>query len=330
MLKYREYLINLGLLFLVIFLFFIVFPYVSKFLIFLYDISKPLIISFGISYIFHDLVDKLELKKINRVISVIIIQLIIIIFLVLFCYIFFPIIYLEFSNLINKIPLLSVNLNNLFAKLNLNYDNIYFKNIILKLLNNLNVNNILNGLSKKTYLLLLPIISGYMLYDFNKIKYLIKKFTNKKIKCYNILREIDLELKKYIKGTFIVFIIFTFVSIILFLIIKLDYPVLMGFVIGLTNIIPIIGPYIGLIIVLLFTIRKSFNLVLKVTIIITLLQVIESYFLTPYIQSKIIKINPLVIIISFIFCSKLFGFIGIILSIPIIISIKIIYLNFKS
>ena len=104
----------------------------------------------------------------------------------------------------------------------------------------------------------------------------------------------------------------------------MPYAFLFAIIISLTNIIPFIGPYIGGVPAILVSFSVSTRLGITSLIIIFALQFIESNFIQPYIMSKSLKINPIIIIIGLIVFGHFFGILGMLLSAPLTCIIKIL------
>ena len=123
-------------------------------------------------------------------------------------------------------------------------------------------------------------------------------------------------------------ILFIFTSI-CFIFIKLPGSLLFALLISLTNVIPYLGPYIGGIPAVIVGLSISFKLGIITLIIIVILQILESVLLQPYIMSKSLKLNPILIIIGLIIFSHFLGIIGMIISTPLVSIIKIFYDYYK-
>ena len=97
----------------------------------------------------------------------------------------------------------------------------------------------------------------------------------------------------------------------------IEYQLLISVTIGVTNILPFFGPFIGAvpsILILLFINPYS---ALWFAIFVVVLQQIDGNILGPYILGDSVGISPLWIMFSIILGSSLFGFMGMLLSVPI-------------
>ena len=140
-----------------------------------------------------------------------------------------------------------------------------------------------------------------------------------------LIYRLSINLKSFVKGTLLDTVILFILCIVSFWIAKLPYALLFAVLISITNIIPYVGPYIGGVPSVIVAFNVSSNLGIIILIIIVSLQIIESSFIHPYIMSKSVKINPILIMISLIVFGYFFGIFGMVLSTPIVSILKTLY-----
>ncbi len=99
--------------------------------------------------------------------------------------------------------------------------------------------------------------------------------------------------------------------------IKIPYAPLIGFIIGITNIIPYIGPLIGTIPCLFLAMLSGFGEVVVLLIIVLLAQQIDNILVTPKIIGESVGLGPFWVILSISLGGALFGAIGMVLFVPI-------------
>ncbi len=174
---------------------------------------------------------------------------------------------------------------------------------------------------------LIHIFGFYMLYNYEQIvkflRGLIPKSYKKMVNDY--IEKLSFNMRLYIKGTLIDTSILFLLSTVLYMIIGLDYPVILASFSAITNIIPFIGPYIGGAIAVLVAFKQSFKLVIATLIVIILAQTVESNIINPMIMSKCVKINPLIIVITLTIMGKLGGLLGMIFAVPLLIILKLTF-----
>ena len=107
------------------------------------------------------------------------------------------------------------------------------------------------------------------------------------------------------------------------------YSVLLGFMIGLFNLIPYIGAIIAVIIACLITVfTGGFTQAVFMLVVVTILQQIDANIINPKIVGNSLKINPILVIFSVTVGGAYFGIIGMFLAVPIIAVIKLFVEDF--
>lgn len=111
--------------------------------------------------------------------------------------------------------------------------------------------------------------------------------------------------------------------ILAFIGIDIEYKETLALVSGFTEIIPYLGPVLGALPAILIAINHSWIAVIAVIILYTLVQQLENNIFAPIIMGKKVGLNPIVVIIAIIIGGQFFGFLGIVLAIPITATISI-------
>jgi len=166
----------------------------------------------------------------------------------------------------------------------------------------------------------------YILYNYKLINLLGKKYLPKRYRniILRFIHKLSLNMHQYVKGTIIDSLVLFFITFIMFSIFNFRYALLISFFISITNIIPFIGPYIGGLPAIIIGLSYNLKMGVIALIIVFILQVIESNLINPLIMSKVTKINPLFILITVTLMSKIFGVLGMIFAVPLLIFVKIL------
>ena len=114
----------------------------------------------------------------------------------------------------------------------------------------------------------------------------------------------------------------------------IKYAPLLGFMIGLFNMIPYFGAIIAVIIATLITlITGGLSQAIWMVIVVTILQQIDANIINPKIVGDSLKISPLLVIFAVTLGGAYFGVLGMFLGVPIIAVIKILlndYIEYKN
>ena len=113
----------------------------------------------------------------------------------------------------------------------------------------------------------------------------------------------------------------------------LDVPLalVLGLIAGLTNIIPVVGPFLSGIPAVLFALTQGVDLAIYVALLFVVIQQVEGNLLMPLIQRYAADLPPALTVLAILAFGGLFGFGGIILATPLllvtIILVKRIYVE---
>ncbi|WP_423189279.1 AI-2E family transporter [Alkalibacterium sp. f15] len=178
-------------------------------------------------------------------------------------------------------------------------------------------------------LVLLPILLFYLLKDSSNFQNdFVKLFhTEQQAEVRRVLKEIDYTLSSYIQGQGIVCLFVGILCFIAFLLIGLDYALLLAVIAGLTNIIPYFGPWIGSIPAVMVALFTSPIVTLLTVGAVVVIQQIESNLIAPQVIGKKLKIHPLTIIFLILIAGQLIGLIGMILAVPFYASLRVLVIH---
>ena len=151
-----------------------------------------------------------------------------------------------------------------------------------------------------------------------------------------MLSKTSKQINSYIRGQFLAGISVSITTIIGLSILKwitnisIPYTLLIGIIAGLFNLIPFIGPVIGMIpaiIIYLITDQIMPIHILYIICIIgvfAIVQLIDNLIMSPYIMGSSVGIHPMLIIILVLFGASLGGVLGILFAVPIAAILKVI------
>ena len=155
----------------------------------------------------------------------------------------------------------------------------------------------------------------------------------------DVLNDISTMLTRYFGGVALqIFLIAVYVSIFLS-ILGVKNAILIGFFAALMNLIPYLGPAlgggIGILIAVSANLDADFTTVIlpmtiKVLVVFWTVQMLDNYFLTPYIFSNTVLAHPLEIFIIILVGAKVGGVLGMVLAIPAYTVLRVVAREFLS
>ena len=273
-----------------------------------------LFISLILSYIVYPIHKKIT-KKSNRFISVIIIYLVILLFIITLIFLIIPskTFISKVIDLLSNILKFTYKINN---KYNLNIDINSYISLITKYIINNSIFFIKNIINFITNLLFVIALSICILFNITTIKNVLLKY-----KHYKLICNIHNKLKYYVIANLKIIIIQFVEYLIFFYLIGHPNYLLLAILNSINSFIPIIGSLFTNSIALITASVISKKLLILTSIISIILPNIDAYFIIPKIYKNTNRLSQTLTISSIIICSLLFGFIGIIIAIPLLIII---------
>ena len=286
-------------------------------------------------------------KKLIRIFSVIVVLLLVIIGMFMIYNFLVPPILRSIKEIINLLPQFQEQLK---LWINESLDGLNDKNIDIQSTGKLSkqiidiISKVANGVLNKFIAIfsnlssfivdfvVTVILTIYFLIDKERIINQVKKLRNIILpnKFGNMITlflvDLDNVVGRFIVGEVLDSIIVGIVSTILLLIIKHPFAILIGFIAGVTNIIPYIGPILGAALAFFFGVFTSVSLGVVGAILLLLYQQVDGNLIQPKIVGDKIGLSPVWVLIAVLIGGSYFGAIGMILSMPIAGLLRV-YLN---
>lgn len=167
-------------------------------------------------------------------------------------------------------------------------------------------------------LITFPFVLFFLLKDGERFKtYFLSLFPKKfRNDMANILHNMDTQVGSYIQGQIFVALCIGVLLLIGYLIIGLEYAIVLAIVAAVTSVVPYLGPVIAITPAIIIALVTSPWMLLKLSIVWAVVQFSEGHFISPNVMGKTMQIHPLTIMFVLLIAGKLFGIVGVILGIP--------------
>lgn len=316
-------------------------------------IFNPFIIGFVMAYLFNFILKFYEEKlllsprfknifkekaKLRRIIGLLFTYITVIIILYVFSNFIFPQIIASISGLLNNIPYYVDETSELLEDINQKlalkpeYSDIILKkwdeflktgidfvtNLIPKF-----ANFIKNFISSLWNIILGIIVSIYLLIDKEKFialgkKILAASFSTKNYrKTAELVKRANTIFSKFLGGKILDSVIIGIMTFVILKIVKMPFTILVSFIVGITNIIPFFGPFIGAVPSFVIILFESPVKALWFIVIVIIIQQIDGNIIGPKILGDSLGISAFWILFSLMITGKLFGFIGLVIGVPL-------------
>lgn len=319
------------------------FIYIYKNFLMVRTITLSILVAAMLAYFLNPMVKSVRKKlKISDTLAILTVFLIVILIFLILGFTVFPKTISDIKNLIIKFPeyykqtLESINdfFNQYELFKGINLDNELIIDNISKIYKkqtanagNLLVNSAKNVMSFVFSLVLTPIFAFYFLKDKDKIKEKFKAMIPeaRKERLIRLFSNIHNDMTKYIIGKIKMAIFVGFATFIMLLALGVEFSFVIGIITCVADIVPYVGPLMGLIPAFVFAFIDSPIKALWIFILYILIQWVENNIVGPKILSKETGFHPIVVLFLLILGAALFGFLGMILSVPIALVIKTVY-----
>ena len=210
----------------------------------------------------------------------------------------------------------NIDIEKTIQQLNLSYVDI-LQNILNSVTNSLG--SVLSALFS-TFLMLImtPVFLVYFLLDGHKFLPMLERSALKhdKLNISSLLTNLNTTISRYISGVAIDAVIIGCLAYIGYSIIGLKYALVFAIFSGLANLIPYIGPSIGLIPMIIANIFTDPSRMLVAVIYMLIIQQVDGNILYPRIVGGVMKVHPITILVLLLLSSNIYGVIGMIVAVP--------------
>lgn len=176
---------------------------------------------------------------------------------------------------------------------------------------------------------IIPIYLFYLLRDFDRMKDGAVRLVPERYRpaVIDLALDVDRVLSGFIRGQLVVCMVLAVLYSIGLVALGIDLALLIGILSGLANIIPYLGTLIGISFALLMAVVKFQDLLhpLLVIVLFGIVQAMEGTLITPRIVGNRVGLHPVGTILAVLFGGELFGFLGLLLAVPVVASALVLF-----
>ena len=149
---------------------------------------------------------------------------------------------------------------------------------------------------------------------------------------WQLMRRINRVLGKYVRGQVLLVLLMSAAVFVVLTILRVKYSLILAFLTGVLEVIPVIGPMISTIVVALIALVQpvtpfgwsNLTLVFVIIVIYVILRQIEDNIVIPAIMGRIINLHPLLVLFALFSGQALAGVSGLLLAIPAAAALRLI------
>lgn len=188
------------------------------------------------------------------------------------------------------------------------------------------VNTTFDFLSQLIELILIPVLAFYFTLDSRSLKREFVSLMPKRRarETIAILHEINGIMRSYVLGQIILCLIAGIVVAIMLYIAGMHYELILGIFAAVTRAVPVLGPIVSGIVIVLMGLTKSPILGLNLLIFFSALHFIESKFIMPKLIGDRMQLHPALIILALLIGAEFFGVFGMFMAAPVAAVIRVL------
>jgi predicted PurR-regulated permease PerM len=286
------------------------------------NVLEMLLVAVILSSALHGPVTYLEKKKIPRVLSVIMIYLIGLGIIALLLYTIVPVTLIQLKYLLShfndlKIPILDIfGSSGIVSQVDQGISNLidalfYGGGNLAGLFSNVLSNMFFIGISL--------VLAFYLTLSRDGVERFIRSVLplNKEDYAVNLYIRTRRKLGRWLSGQLVLSFLVGFLTFIGLLILGVDYALVLALIAAVFELIPYVGPIAVGAITFLITLPQSFSTAMLAVLIFFIIQQLEGHVLVPFVMSKAIGTDPLIIVIAMLAGAEIAGIVGVLLAVPV-------------
>jgi len=299
----------------------------------------PVFASLIIAFLMQGLVNWLRAWGMPKLPSVVLVFLVFVGFVAGFLLFVMPIAWRQTVNLLNELPRMVVEVQNLLLLLPQKYPGLVSESQIRDLIGvaaaemsqfgqwvvTFSLNSLTSIVSLLIYLVLVPILVFFFLKDGDSMLCSLSALLPEKRQVMKrIWLEMDLQIANYVRGKAIEILIVGGVTWVVFAFLGINYAALLALMVGLSVLIPYIGAAVVTVPIALIAFFQWgwSSEFMWVMIAYAIIQALDGNVLVPLLFSEAVNLHPVSIIVSVLVFGSLWGFWGLFFAIPLATLVK--------
>jgi len=298
------------------------------------NLLAPVIASVVIAYLLEGPVGAVERRNLPRLPAVVVVFTLFVTGLVFFMFGLLPLLSRQATQLANRFPDMVTRGQELLLTLPERYPELISENQIREVISTLRLEAVDLGQTMLTYslsslvgiitvllyLILMPLMVFFFLKDKKVILSWFKGFLpSERELAYKVWGDVDLQIGNYVRGKFIEILIVGIVTYVTFLMMGLQFALLLGVLNGLSVLVPYIGATVitfpvAAVAYFQFGPTSDFAWLMVAYLVI---QGLDGNVLVPLLFSEVVNLHPIAIIVAILMFGGLWGFWGVFFAIPL-------------
>ncbi|MDR2437682.1 MAG: AI-2E family transporter [Endomicrobium sp.] len=191
-------------------------------------------------------------------------------------------------------------------------------------------NYLVNVFSGFSIMILIPMLVFFMLLNGNKyLKSLVSLLPpNYTETILSIVYKIDVIFGGYIRGQIVEAFFVGSMSVLSLSILGVNFALLIGVTAGIANLVPYLGPLVGLTLaVLVGAVQyQTFSIVIKIVIAYAIIKLLDDNFIQPLVVGHNVNLGPVSMVFAMLAGGHVCGFFGVVFAVPVAAILKVVFI----
>ena len=301
---------------------------------FLGQMLAPVLASLVIAYLLEGLVGMLERGRVPRIVAVLLVFLLFVCSLLMAMFLLLPLVFEQLRQLFQQLPSMIVWTQNQLLRLPERFPDFFSEQQVRDLMFGIrseltalgqkvvsySVASLIGLISILVYLFLVPLLVFFFLKDKRRmVQWIAGLLPEDRQLATQVWREVDRQIGNFIRGKVWQILIIWSVSALTFAFLGLQFSLLLGLFVGLSVLIPYIGPVSMMVpVASIAYFQWGWSSAFAwVVIAYTVIQVLDGNLLAPFLFSEVVNLHPVAIIAAILLFGGLWGFWGVFFAIPL-------------
>jgi len=181
------------------------------------------------------------------------------------------------------------------------------------------------------WIMLIPLFSFFFLRDFKSLRNGVLGWIPNDLfeRSLLIYHKVANQLELYVRGVMLQSLIMATITSIGFAVVGLPLAVLLGVLAGIFNLIPYVGPLLALVAPILVSLSMGMDPTLLIAAVSVILvgQLVDNLVVVPTVLARAANLHPLMALLAIIVAGNLFGLAGMVFALPVLASVRIIFVG---
>jgi predicted PurR-regulated permease PerM len=172
-----------------------------------------------------------------------------------------------------------------------------------------------------------PVIAFYILVDLPRFKVHARRLVPPEYRgeVAEVAKRLGTVVGGFVRGQLLIALVIGVAASVVLGIIGLRYWLLVGIIAGITNLIPLLGPFVaGLIGASIAFVTEGFGFAVLVVLAMTAVQQLDGHLMTPLIMGRTVRVHPLAVLLVILVAGVLYGVFGMLVAVPLVAGAKVL------